>query len=200
MSALGAAIFWFNTAKAAVENRSAAMQLESSKLATLASQINQLDAKQEELRLRSVQLEQAVTDRSWWAHLLNDLNQQFDNDLIWLPLVEVLKDGKPITKSLWNTDEGTSSSSSPAANARPGAPAAPVYVLHVRGLYRKNNAGEQKVVYDFAAKLAKLAAFDAPEFEKQRDRYVKVDSGVDEDRFAYNFDINLPLSKPLQFQ
>jgi hypothetical protein len=70
----------------------------------------------------------------------------------------------------------------------------------VRGLYRKNNEGEQKVVYDFAAKLARLDAFDMPDFESKRDKYVKVDSGVDEDRFAYHFEISMPLRKPLQFQ
>ncbi len=202
MSALGASIFWFNTATQVVQDRSSALQLESAKLSAVAGEVNQLDAQQEALRLRSVQLEQTVTDRSWWAHLLNDLNQQFDNDLIWLPLVEVLKDGKPITKSLWSTgEEAASRPPAPAnANARGAVPAGPVYMLQLKGLYRKNDKGEQKVVYDFAAKLAKLDAFNAPDFETKRDTYVKVDSGLDDDRFAYNFEINMPLRNPLQFQ
>jgi len=147
--------------------------------------------------VRSSQLEQAVIDRSWWVRLLNDLNQQFDNDLIWLPVVEVLKDGKPITKPLWGGEKESNNSSNDTKTA---AQAAPVYQLRVRGLYRKNTEGEQKVVYDFAAKLAKLEAFDMPDFETKRDNYVKVDSGVDEDRYAYHFEIKMPLRKPLQFQ
>ncbi len=198
MGALAASIIWFKSATAVVEERSAKLQGESAQLTKLADDIRQLDARQEALRLRSVQLEQAVTDRSWWAHLLNDLNQQFDNDLIWLPVIEVLKDGKPITKSLWGGDENAPR---PAASATGnGVQAAPVYTLRLRGLYRKNDMGEQKVVYDFAAKLAKMDAFDTPDFEKKRDTYVKVDSGVDEERYAYHFEIKMPLRNPLQFQ
>lgn len=199
--ALGASIFWFKKADEVVKERASAMQNASVELTRLAGEIRQLDIRQEELRVRSAQLEQAVTDRSWWAHLLNDLNQQFDNDLIWLPVIEVLKDGKPLTKPLWGgTEESSSSASSNNAGNARGAPAAPVYTLRLRGLYRRNNEGEQKVVYDFAAKLSKLEAFSAPDFETKRDKYVKVDSGVDEQRYAYNFEINMPLSKPLQFQ
>lgn len=201
MGALAASIFWFKSASAVVEERAAALQAESGRLNGLANQIRQLDARQEDLRVRSAQLEQAVTDRSWWAHLLNDLNQQFDNDLIWLPVIEVLKDGKPITKALWGGEENSGSSSAGStANAKAGAPAAPVYTLRLQGLYRKNDKGEQKVVYDFAAKLAKLEAFNAPDFEAKRDTYVKVDSGVDEVRYAYHFEIKMPLRNPLQFQ
>ena len=199
MGALGASIFWFNSATAVIEDRASAMQSENAQLTKLANDIRQLDIKQEELRVRSSQLEQAVTDRSWWVQLLNGINQQFDNDLIWLPVVEVLKDGKPITKSLWgdNSEDGSNSTASTTA-AKPGA--APVYELRLQGLYRKNNEGEQKVVYDFAAKLAKMDAFVMTDFETQRDKYVKVDSGVEESRYAYSFEIKMPLRKPLQFK
>ncbi|MBN8419535.1 MAG: type IV pilus assembly protein PilM [Verrucomicrobia bacterium] len=197
LGALGAGIFWFNKADEVIKNRAKALTEESAQLSNLANQIRQLDARQEELRQRSAQLEQAVTDRSWWAHLLNDLNQQFDNDLIWLPVIEVLKDGKPITAPLWG---GEANAVKPDTTTKPGAQAAPVYSLRMQGLYRKNDKGEQKVVYDFAAKLAKLNAFNAPDFEAQRDKYVKVDSGVDEERYAYHFEIKMPLRNPLQFQ
>ena len=198
MGALGASIYWFQSADEQVKERASLLQNRHGELSRLATGISQLDARQEELRLRSSQLEQAVTDRSWWVRLLNDLNQQFDNDLIWLPVVEVLKDEKPITKGLWGGENDNKSKS--ADIAKTGAQVAPVYQLRLRGLYRKNTEGEQKVVYDFAAKLAKLDAFDMPDFESKRDKYVKVDSGVDEDRYAYHFEIKMPLRKPLQFQ
>lgn len=197
LGALSASIYWFKSADEVIKNRAAALSVESAELSRLANAIRQLDAQQEALRLRSVQLEQAVTDRSWWAHLLNDLNQQFDNDLIWLPVIEVLKDDKPITSALWGGEENKPATANTAGTA---APAAPVYSLRMQGLYRKNEVGEQKVVYDFASKLAKLDAFNAPEFETKRDKYVKVDSGVDEERYAYHFEIKMPLRNPLQFQ
>ena len=198
-AALGASIFWFKSASAAIEERASAMQSDGARLNRLANDIRNLDAKQEELRLRSSQLEQAVTDRSWWVRILNELNQQFDNDLIWLSVVEVIKDGKPITAPLWGGNED-SKASPPSSTAKTGAPAAPVYELRLQGLYRGNSEGEQKVVYDFAAKLAKLDSFVMTDFETKRDQYVKVDSGVEEDRYAYHFEIKMPLRKPLQFQ
>ncbi len=196
-AALGASIFWFKSASAAIEDRASAMQSDGARLNKLANDIRLLDARQEELRLRSSQLEQAVTDRSWWVRLLNDLNQQFDNDLIWLTVVELIKDGKPVTAPLWG---GNEEKKTPASPEKTGAPAAPVYELRLQGLYRGNSEGEQKVVYDFAAKLAKLDTFVMTDFETKRDQYVKVDTGVEEDRYAYRFEIKMPLSKPLQFQ
>lgn len=198
MAALGASIFWFKSADASIQNRSAAMQADSARLVKLSNDIRQLETKQEELRLRSSQLEQVVVDRSWWARMLNDLNQQFDNDLIWLTTIEPLKDGKPLTSPLWG---GGNEDKSKADSTKSGvAQAAPVYSLRIQGLYRGNTEGEQKVVYDFAAKLAKLNGFAVPDFETKRDEYVKVDSGVEEDRYAYHFEIKMPLSKPLQFK
>ncbi|HRH94664.1 MAG TPA: type IV pilus assembly protein PilM [Prosthecobacter sp.] len=196
MGALGASPFWFKNASVAIQDRAAALQVEGTRLNNLANQIRLLDLKQEELRLRSSQLEQAVTDRSWWVRLLNGLNQQFDNDLIWLTVVEVIKDGKPLTAALWSGGPDDKSKSA-ATKTNPNAP--PVYELRLQGLYRRNTEGEQKVVYDFAAKLAKLDAFVVPDFETKRDQYVKVDSGVEEDRYAYRFEIKMPLSKPLTF-
>jgi type IV pilus assembly protein PilM len=197
LGTLGASINWFYKATEAIATKVGVMQTEHAQLTQLSNGIRQLNAQQEELRIRSVQLEQAVTDRSWWVRLLNELNQQFDKDLIWLPVVEILKDEKPITAPLWGNNEDKKVV---PADTKSGAQAAPVYKLHVRGLYRKNNEGEQKVVYDFAAKLTKLETYDMADFEKQREKYVKVDSGVDEARYAYHFELWLPLRKPIQFQ
>ena len=200
LAALGAAIFWFKHAEASVQQRAGLIQGEAAQLGRLAGEIRLLDARQEELRTRSSQLEQAVTNRSWWVRLLNELNQQFDNDLLWLTVVEPIKDGKPVTSSLWSSSANDEKSSQSNAAGKAGA-AAPVYELKLLGLYRRNNEGEQKVVYDFAAKLAKLDSFGVTDFDANRDKYViKVDSGTEEDRYAYQFEIKLPLRKPLQFK
>jgi len=198
LGALGASIFWFKSADAAIQDRAAVMQADGTRLNKLAGDIRQLDIRQEELRVRSSQLEQAVTDRSWWVELLSSLNQQFDNDLIWLTVIEPIKDGKPLTAPLWggSNDDKTAKSS----GGKSEVPAEPVYELRLQGLYRSNAEGEQKVVYDFAAKLAKLNAFVLTDFETNRDKYVKVDSGVEGDRYAYQFEIKMPLRKPLQFK
>lgn len=198
VAALAAALFWFKQADSTLQNRMVALQGESARLVGLSNQIRGLEARQDELRLRSLQLEQAVTERSWWVRLLNEINQQFDNDLLWLTLIEPLKDGQPLTASLWGRESSAPKKSATATTGR--APQQPVFELRMQGLYRSNSEGEQKVVYDFASKLAKLEAFSAPEFETNRDKYVKVDSGVEGDRYAYQFEIKIPLRSPLQFK
>lgn len=197
-AALGASIFWCKQADAAIQNRTAAYQAENSALTALGGQIRVLEAQQQELNVRGALLRQAVIDRSWWVRLLNTINQQFDNDLLWLTVIEPLKDDKAITAPLWGAKEPSSSSTRATEPPKPNA--APVYALKLQGLYRRNNEGEQKVVYDFAAKLAKLEEFGITDFESKRDTYVKVDSGVDEDRYAYKFEIKMPLRTPLQFK
>ena len=199
VAALAAALFWFNQADGALQNRMTALQTEGAKLTGISNQIRGLEARQEELRLRSLQLENAVTERSWWVRLLNEINQQFDNDLLWLTTIEPLQDGESMMASLWGNDNSSPRRKS-AASSGGRAPAQPVFELRMQGLYRSNSEGEQKVVYDFASKLAKLQSFDAPEFETNRDKYVKVDSGVEGDRYAYHFEIKMPLRTPIKFK
>lgn len=196
VAALGASIFWVKKASDAVDERSQALSAQSSALRGYASQIGMLEARQEELRLRGGQLRQIVVERSWWVRLLDNLNKQFDNDLLWLTVVEPLKDDAPLTTSLW----ATSNESRPKPGDAKGPAVAPVYKLRLQGLYRRNTEGEQKVVYDFAAKLAKMEEFAVTDYESKRDQYVQVDSGVDEDRHAYKFTITMPLRAPLQFK
>lgn len=195
VAALGAAIFWCNKAETELTGRTTALQNDSSRLRQYAGQIRALEAQQNELSGRGGLLRQAVVERSWWVRLLNTLNQQFDNDLLWLTVIEPLKDEKPLTSGLWQGTENKSKRDDSKSSNK-----APVYQLRMQGLYRRNNEGEQKVVYDFAAKLAKQPEFAVPDYEKNRDKYVKVDSGVDEDRYAYKFEITMPLSAPLQFK
>ena len=126
------------------------------------------------------------------VRLLNDLNQAFSNDLIWLTVIEPIKDGKPLTTSLWGSGDEDKAKESPDA---------PKYELRLQGLYRKNNEGDQQVVNDYAAKLSKMEHFDAPDFENNKDKYLlKLDTGAEESRFAYRFELKLPLKNPPKFK
>jgi type IV pilus assembly protein PilM len=194
-AALGGGIYYYNHATRVVEEQVAGMQQEATRLNGVANQIKALDAQLAQSIALSQPLIQAVGDRSYWVRLLTDLNAKFDNDLIWLTVVELLKDGKPTTPALFGDEQSSSSSSRAAA----GANAKPVYELRLQGLYRKNDEGEQ-VVYRLADKLAKSGWFVADKFEEKRAEYVSAESGVEEDRYAYKFNIKLPLQQPMQFQ
>lgn len=197
-AALGASVFWCQKAQAAIEERHMKLRSEGEGLLSIGRSIQSLEARQQELQTRAMQLHQIVQERSWWVRLYDDLNKSFANDLIWLTVVEPLKDGKALTQELWGGGQGDDSKpgTSSAASANPK------YELRIQGLYRKNNNGDQQVVTDYATKLAKLPWFDAADFETNKDTYiVKLDTGAGEDtRFAHQFELKFPLKNPPQFK
>jgi type IV pilus assembly protein PilM len=193
--ALGAGIVYFQNTERAIQERLAPMSRESANLQNLGSQIADLDAKQTQWAALSGQLEQAVAERSYWVRLLTDLNAKFDNDLIWLTVIEPLKDGKSITPML----VGQADNNAEKKDDKAAATADPVYSIQIQGLYRKNDEGEQ-VVYRYATALAKLPWFNIENFEAKIAEYVSAEAGVEEDRYAYTFNIKLPLKQTMKFK
>lgn len=192
--ALGASIFWCQKAQAAVEARYNAILAEGTQIQNVGRSIQALETQQAELTARSTQLEQIVRERSWWVRLLNDLNHKFTNDVMWLTVVEPLKDGKPLTAPLWGNNEDKK-------DPEAGAKSAP-FEIRIKGLYRQNSEGDQQVVNEFAAKLAQMTDyFDAPDFEANKDAYIiKLETGAGNDRFAYPFELKFPLKNSPQFK
>ncbi|MES2505993.1 MAG: type IV pilus assembly protein PilM [Verrucomicrobiota bacterium] len=191
-SALGAGMLYFQNAERVTQEQLSTMQQENNRLMALTNQIKQQDALLAQSISLVTPLAEAVGDRAYWVRMLTAINNAFDNDLIWLTVVEPLKDGKPITPALFGQEESAVDSNIKVV------PGKPVYELRLQGLYRKNDEGEQ-VVYRFASALAKMSYFSAEKFEEKRANYVSAESGVEEDRYAYKFNIKLPLQQPIKF-
>jgi type IV pilus assembly protein PilM len=191
--ALYAGVTYFQNTERVIQEELTIMSQKNDSLKALGSQIAALEATQSQWMTSSKQFEQAVSERSWWVRLLTELNNKFDNDLIWLTIVEPVKDGKSITPALMAQGESTTESKDEASAAEP------VYSLKIQGLYRKNTEGEQ-IVYRYAAALAKSPWFDIADFEAKRADFVSAESGVEENRYAYTFNITLPLKQPLKFK
>ncbi len=60
--------------------------------------------------------------------------------------------------------------------------------------------GQQQVVYDFAKSLAKSEFFNVSDIADNLQKYVNAETGVEEDRYAYKFDIRLPLRQSMEFK
>lgn len=191
--ALYAGVSYFQNTERVIQEELTVMSQKNDALKALSSQIAALEATQSQWMTSSRQFEQAVSERSWWVRLLTELNNKFDNDLIWLTIVEPVKDGKSITPALMAQGESISESKDEASTSEP------VYSLKIQGLYRKNTEGEQ-IVYRYAAALAKSPWFDIADFEAKRADFVSAESGVEENRYAYTFNITLPLKQPLKFK
>ena len=82
----------------------------------------------------------------------------------------------------------------PAADAPPSK-----WELRLLGLYRKNDEG-QEVVYRFARSLAASEFFDVQNITERLGDYCKAEVGVGEDRYAYKFEIRVPLKAPMKFK
>ena len=213
---LGASIVYVKKADDTVKSKVAELNAQQQKLSDLSSDIAQYRSKLDDLKGESAQLQDAVNDRSYWVRMLAELNNKFENDFIWLTLVEPLKNGFSITEPMTNV--GRNSVEVPGGSAlfpqpaslqatsannqtpvvNPDAPATK-WELRMLGLYRRNDEG-QEVVYRFARALATSEFFDVQNVADRLGDYCKAEVGVGEDRYAYKFEIRVPLKAPMKFK
>lgn len=204
--ALLAGVFYFQRANALVQDKIAGQESELSELRTQDAVLTEQDKQLKLLMGQSTQIEQAVNDRSYWVRLLNSLNSKFETDFIWLTLIEVLKNDNSMTSSLWGTSSGSTPTtvSAPQPPAVAGAPAGeppagPVYKIRIQGLYRKNDAGSQEVVYTYYNALKGMQDLFVPPPAEEKP---EVNTGLDDgdSRYAYDFRFRLALQKGMKFE
>lgn len=196
VAAIGAGIAYFKKADQVVQSKVANMEREQRELRTVADALRELDEKLDSLKGQSSQVESAVNTRSYWVRLLQELNNKFETDLIWLTLVEPVQNKKSLTPSL---TAATSPDAAVESTDQQAAATDASHELHIQGLYRKNDAG-QEVVYQYVRALAASEWFDVADVEKRLNEIVKAETGVEEDRYAYKFDIRLPLKQHIEFK
>lgn len=196
-------VFYFKRANTEVQERITAQEKELGELKGFDTDISDQDKQLKLLVRQSAQLEQAVNDRSYWVKLLGELNNRFETDFVWLTLIEVLKGDSSITPPLWSG--GTAPPTTPSAAPAPApavakgeaAPAGPQFQIRVQGLYRKNDEKGQAVVYDYFNKLKEATALFVP---PPADVKPEVNSGLEDDRYAYDFRFRLPLVQGMKFE
>jgi type IV pilus assembly protein PilM len=221
----GASVAYFKKAEEAVKDKQALVQKSLAALADHTEELTSLRNELDDLKNQGSQLQAAVNDRSYWIRLLSALNQSFEDDFIWLTLVEPLKNGAALSTALSDevkktaeisaalpgmggalfpsptqpSSDGTTPVANPNATSADGS--GDKVELRIVGLYRKNDKGQQ-VVYDFTRRLAALSEFFDKEKINVTDKlndYCKAELGENNDRYAYRFEIRLPLAQPMQF-
>ena len=194
-------IFYFKQAQAAVQGEVTKLTNNREELRKYDNSLKDVDKKLQALRGTSMQYEGVVNDRAFWVRVLDAMNNKFENDYLWLTQVEVLKNGQTISPS----PAGTGGPGAPPSlvvpqhpqttAAKPGAVPPPVeYQLRVHGLYRKDAPGGPEVVYKYFNNLKSLSDLFLPTDKKPNARVV-----LEEDRYAYNFDFELPLTPGMKF-
>ncbi len=185
---------YFQRAHQLAEEQRQVVQAEQRALSTTDAQINEILTELEATQALSSRLEQAVSGKSYWARLLAAMNEQFTDEQIWLTVVEPLSGEDTVVPPVGGAGP-TPGTTRPAAQE---GEAEPRKVTHLRisGLYRANPAG-QSIVYQFGSRLAALPFFDIEDFDARQNEIVtSVQPDLARDRWAYQFQMILPLAEP----
>jgi hypothetical protein len=148
---------------------------------------------------RAFHLTGAIRDRYYWVNLLNELNNNFTDDNIWITqLTPIPKNGRDkVTEQLI---QGSGSEPEISIPQDSEVEEKVVNAVHLQGLYH-NKGGSAKVSL-FFENLLKSDYFDidAEQLEDNRAQFLKMDTGSDGDHWAWRWEMYLPLAREIPYQ
>jgi type IV pilus assembly protein PilM len=139
----------------------------------------------------------AVNDRNFWPQLLEQLNSRLPESDIWVTELAATSGGKLLGVSEKRAAESVSTPPPvpTAGTAAKGATAAAIDGINVRGLYLWNPK-QQEVVVDYLRNLANSPLFTID--AKTPERFVKSNSVPNDTEWAFPFELQLTLKKPVK--
>ena len=192
LAMLAASGFYFMRAQTEAQAQLQQIQGTQRVLSAADAQISEVLAELEQTQKLSARLERAVSGKSYWSRLLSAVNDQFTNELIWLTVVEPMVGEEPLVPA---AAAGAAPSSRPSSQDTEEE-AREITHIRVSGLYRANPQG-QSIVYDFASRVAALPFFAVEDFAaRQEEIVISVQPDLAKDRWAYQFQMVLPLAEP----
>jgi len=138
----------------------------------------------------------AVNDRNFWPQILEQLNSRLPQSDIWITELAATSAGKLLGVSEKRAAESVSTPPpTPAgATARTTATAA-IDGINVRGLYLWNPK-QQEIVVDYLRNLANSPLFVVD--PKTPERFIKSNSVPNDTEWAFPFELQLTLKKPMK--
>jgi type IV pilus assembly protein PilM len=139
----------------------------------------------------------AVNDRNFWPQILEQLNSRLPKSDIWITELAATSGGKLLGVSEKRAAESAlTPSPAPAADAAARGPtSAAIDGINIRGLYLWNPK-QQEIVVDYLRNLANspLFAIDV----KTPERFVKSNLVPNDTEWAFPFELQLTLRKPVK--
>src|SRR2546423_3632715 len=140
----------------------------------------------------------AVNDRSFWPQILEELNSHLPESDIWITEIAATSGGK-----LLGAPDKRAGEATPTAPPTPAGPiaksAAPggnvIDGIYMRGLYLYNPK-QQEIVVDYLRNLAKSPLFAVD--PKRPERFIKSNSVPTDTEWAFPFELQLTLRKPVK--
>ena len=168
------------------------LQVAETQLEKLKKQITALDN-------TATPLIAAVDDRNFWPQILEQLNSRLPASDIWITELAATSGLKPLGVSEKRAAE-SASTPPPAPGAGPTAKSAPAVAnvidgINVRGLYLWNPK-QQEIVVDYLRNLANSPFFAVN--VKTPERFIKSNSVPNDTEWAFPFELQLTLRKPVK--
>jgi Tfp pilus assembly protein PilN len=138
----------------------------------------------------------AVDDRNFWPQILEQLNSRLPASDIWITELAATSGGKLLGVPEKRAAESASTPPPVPASptARSAAPAA-IDGINVRGLYLWNPK-QQEIVVDYLRNLANSPLFAVN--AKTPERFIKSNSVPNDVEWAFPFELQLTLKKPMK--
>jgi type IV pilus assembly protein PilM len=174
-----------------IQEKNASMQGAEAQLDKLKKQIASLDSV-------ATPLISAVNDRDFWPQILDDLNARLPEADIWITELGATSGGKLLgagEKRGGETAPGLAQPSTGAAAKTALAGAKSIDGILVRGLYLYNPK-QQEIVVDYLRNLAGSPFFVVD--PKTPERVIKSNSVPNETEWAFPYELQLTLRKPVK--
>ena len=213
-----ASLFAYGTfAKDKAESKLKGAAAEAASLRALDSGIKRATSETTEIDKVRAPLLQAIAARQAWPELLNQLNKYFASDVVWVTDVEpltgevsVLPDMNKNAGSNARRPAPTAPTAAPAPDADPDSDEASkepkqaanaINFIHIKGLWRgtpdNQNAGQDQVrkIFD-TIRADQNSLFQTDKLDPAPGKSLRI-TGVDEETYAWPFEMTLPLKSPI---
>jgi type IV pilus assembly protein PilM len=165
------------------------MHLAEAQLDKLKKQITALDN-------TATPLITAVNDRNFWPQMLEQLNSRLPPSDIWITELAATSGGKLVGVSEKRAAEsGSTPPPAPVGAAAKTTAAAAIDGINVRGLYLYNPK-QQEIVVDYLRNLASSPLFVVD--VKTPERFIKSNNVPNDGEWAFPFELQLTLRKPVK--
>jgi len=169
----------------------------ASGLEGFAKKFDALSAETQALQTSAGPLLLAVSERTAWSAILDELGKHLPSRFIWITGLSPLSGGKPVAIGGKPTPPPAAASSAPAKPGQPATPAGPpaIDALEITGLYLSNppNENEARIIDQFVERLQKSPLFKI----EANSKVVTQRTTPDGQSWAYGYTIVLPLANPI---
>jgi type IV pilus assembly protein PilM len=138
----------------------------------------------------------AVNDRNLWPQILDDLNSRLPEADIWITELAATSGGKVLGAGEKRIAESSAASATATSPAQKTGAAGPVIDgIMIRGLYLYNPK-QQEIVLDYFRNLANSPFFVVD--PKTPERVIKANSVPNDTEWAFPYELQLTLRKPMK--